>query len=356
MPGGRRKIHLTKRPVGKKKSHTPTDATSLISRKQHLARRLAYLRNLRSKQVVRNPQVAIPHSQQIINQSKLHSKISAQPSAQPPKSYVVPKHPIILPNIHNYIVDSPYSQHHSPTNPHLSSHLSPPPVLLSTHKSHAQKSNTNEPHTYTSRPYHSHTLKSTSSQESESSLISPPILHQTTPLFANSLNHSLLQSSPYPLPPKKESKVSSVVPLTQNVRNVTRSSTIWNGLNIHSYTPQVNEISHQYMPNLVATYGERLSTEEFSSILEEMNRIYGNKVTYSNLRNVFRDGCIRDPEVPGMNFALVLKATWEKVKTDPSLTRHFGETLDDIGSLCIQGVTHRLFIDYVALVEDEKFI
>jgi hypothetical protein len=135
-----------------------------------------------------------------------------------------------------------------------------------------------------------------------------------------------------------------------------RQTGVWHGLNIHAYTQQVNQIVSRYIPELKAKYGEIVGEAEFETIMQEMEKTYGPKVTYSNLRKVYQKGWIRDPQVSGINSAVLLKAVWTLVKDkgEESMYKHFSETLDEIGATCIQGCSHRLFIDYVALTEDEK--
>lgn len=131
---------------------------------------------------------------------------------------------------------------------------------------------------------------------------------------------------------------------------------IWHGVNIHAYTHQINQMVSKYVPELTQKYGKKVEQLEFNELLEQLEKTYGSKVTYSNLRKVYKNGWIVDPQVRSMNSAILLKAVWEKVKDkgDESIYRHFSETLDEIGATCIQGVSFRLFIDYVALTEDEN--
>lgn len=131
-------------------------------------------------------------------------------------------------------------------------------------------------------------------------------------------------------------------------------SSIYLGYDIHAYTQQVKDIAHYHQARLEKHYGtNRVDEAEFNKIMHEMERTYGHKVAFQNIRNLYRDGVISDPHVPGLNSALVLRALWDKVKeiNEYSTYNHFNETLDQISSTCIQGVTHRLFIDYVCIVE-----
>ena len=66
----------------------------------------------------------------------------------------------------------------------------------------------------------------------------------------------------------------------------------------------------------------------------------------------FRNGYILDPELPKVNSAMILVLIWDQIKDDTVLCKHFSETLKQIGNTCIQGISHRLIIDYVALYND----
>jgi len=126
----------------------------------------------------------------------------------------------------------------------------------------------------------------------------------------------------------------------------------WKGYNVHAYTPEYRKWAVSHIAELEVIYGSKLESAMFTSILNELSEKYGHKVTYSNFRNAydFKTGWITDPELPGLNCAILLRATWEKVKLqkDESLYKHFGETLDQIGTTCLQGVSHRLLQDYWA--------
>jgi hypothetical protein len=127
----------------------------------------------------------------------------------------------------------------------------------------------------------------------------------------------------------------------------------YHGYNIHSYEQDMAPVVNKHVPVMTELYGTVVEPEEFEKILTELEQRYGPMVTYSNLRNTYRDKCIRDPRFPGLNSAVTLKAMWSKVKTlnDDSIYKHFNETLIQIGSTCIQGISMRLFMDYVTIHE-----
>ena len=120
---------------------------------------------------------------------------------------------------------------------------------------------------------------------------------------------------------------------------------IYAGYDIHAYTSQLQKMG-------ITTFSNgMLSETAFRDILGEMEKTLGPKPAYVNFRNVYRAGFITDPELPHINVALVLETVWKRVKhlNDPSIYIYFSETLDQIGMTCIQGISHRLYMDYQAL-------
>lgn len=130
---------------------------------------------------------------------------------------------------------------------------------------------------------------------------------------------------------------------------------IWKGYNIHAYTPEIQNQIQSVISKLTAMYGTVVVQDIFQTILCEMHQRYGPKIFFSNLKNNFKQGWIRDPELPGLNSAVLLQAIWDilKKKNEVSLYKHFDETLNQIGSTCIQGISFRLFMDYIALTAED---
>jgi hypothetical protein len=130
--------------------------------------------------------------------------------------------------------------------------------------------------------------------------------------------------------------------------NTTPQTTIYKGDDVHAYTTQAQQV----VKNISKTLSEPISHHDFNKILQEFETKYGIKPAYSNFTTVFRDGYIIDHELPGLNSAAMLKVLWDNIKNfnDASLYKHFEETLDQISLTCIQGITHRLLVDYVAIV------
>lgn len=126
---------------------------------------------------------------------------------------------------------------------------------------------------------------------------------------------------------------------------------IYLGDDIHAYTHQVNQTVRTHLAGQSQSQSATPITElDLQLILTELEKQFGPKPAYANIRNVSRNGKIIDPEVADLNITLVLKILWNKIKelNDSSTYRHFNETLDQIGMTCIQGISHRIFIDYIA--------
>lgn len=94
---------------------------------------------------------------------------------------------------------------------------------------------------------------------------------------------------------------------------------------------------------------------EFKGLIDELKTTYGQKPVFQNLEKNYRNGWIIDPHLPALNSAVLLKAVWSEIqkRRDKSLVSHFGVTLDDIAQTCLQGVSHRLFYDYIIIVDQK---
>jgi hypothetical protein len=124
---------------------------------------------------------------------------------------------------------------------------------------------------------------------------------------------------------------------------------IYLGGGVHEYTNQIKALLPEYLQKLIK---EKLTDEEWAKLVAEMKIHYGNHKAIINMGRNFRNGFIVDPHLPGLNSAVLLQELWKVVHASPDARKHFKETLDWIASTCIQGVSHRLFIDYVAISSD----
>lgn len=125
------------------------------------------------------------------------------------------------------------------------------------------------------------------------------------------------------------------------------SKNIYIGDNIHSYTSYIKEKIPRYFTEI----NIKISGEDWDNLKKELLESYQNHLAIRNIINSYKDNFIRDPEIPNINFAIILLQLWQLIKIN-NLENYFKETLDWIASTCIQGVTHRIFIDYVALYDD----
>ncbi len=178
-------------------------------------------------------------------------------------------------------------------------------------------------------------------------------------------NHPKMGPVPRPVASVKQNRVPPPAPKVHTLPREATGTNIptqnkiivkqtWRGYNIHAYTSEIQTQIQSEIPKLISMYGNVVLNDVFESILCEMSQKYGPKVTYSNLRNNYKQGWIRDPELPGRNSAILLQAIWDilKSKDEARLYRHFNEKLNNIGSTCLAGVTNRLFMDYIAFTRD----
>ena len=128
--------------------------------------------------------------------------------------------------------------------------------------------------------------------------------------------------------------------------------------NIHSHTAALRATMAPFVNSLNMKYAATplMSRQQFNMLLGEIQGFYRHhfpiqQAVYQNLSNQFHDGKIVDPELPDLNCVLLLLEIWKTLKSsnDQSLLLHFEETLLQIGSTCIQGISHRLAMDYVAI-------
>ena len=139
-----------------------------------------------------------------------------------------------------------------------------------------------------------------------------------------------------------------------NLPRVQTTNAIYKGYNIHAYTSDISEAVRSSYLFIVQHWGDYVHERTFNRIIAELNDFFGPKPVYDNLRSAYdiKAGTIHDPQVPKLNAAVLLEALWLTLKriNDPSTYAHFNETLNQIGTTCIQGITHRLFIDYMCIV------
>ena len=123
--------------------------------------------------------------------------------------------------------------------------------------------------------------------------------------------------------------------------------------NIHSYTPQIQNIVEIHKKSLQDENGTEVDQKDFDTLITDMEKYYGEKKAFSNFKTHYKKGGIHDPELPQLNVAVLLKTVWIYLQKndDSSMYKHFGETLDQIDLTCMTGISHRLFMDYIMLKE-----
>lgn len=123
---------------------------------------------------------------------------------------------------------------------------------------------------------------------------------------------------------------------------------IYHGDNVHSYTNQIRSLLPTYRDFVDGV----LTDDDWQSLVKQLREKYGNHPAIQNMCRHFKNGRITDPQLKELNTAILLQELWDLIKDVPALSNHFKETLDTIGSTCIQGISHRIFIDFVATWND----
>ena len=124
---------------------------------------------------------------------------------------------------------------------------------------------------------------------------------------------------------------------------------IYHGTNIHAYTPLVKELlSTQYSD---VKWNAAMAENECNALIKELSDEFKQHPAIGNIQRSTKNGLLLDPQLGNTNFLRILQQLWERVKSMDQV-RHFKETLDQIGNTCIQGVSHRILIDWAAMKDD----
>ena len=124
---------------------------------------------------------------------------------------------------------------------------------------------------------------------------------------------------------------------------------IYIGYNIHNYTSQIVNIIPKFFEKI---FYKKANVKTWNKSLTEIKKKYNNHIAIKNIERNFNNGFIKDPEIPELNSAIVLLVIWDTIKNNNIMCHHFLETLNEIGNTCIQGISHRLIIDYIAIYND----
>jgi hypothetical protein len=130
--------------------------------------------------------------------------------------------------------------------------------------------------------------------------------------------------------------------------------------NIHTYTHYWRNQLPTLLP-LIAQYGTSVEPQDWANLKLDISAKYQHhpliSATLANINQHYQplQGSIWNPELPGLNSAVLLTSLWAQLKrlNEPSLFAHFYETLLAIGTTCLAGITDRLLADFVA-VHDGK--
>ena len=126
----------------------------------------------------------------------------------------------------------------------------------------------------------------------------------------------------------------------------------YKGNDLHAYTSDLQKRLPVYISDLQTNYPPTVSSVEWVSLMNTLETKFGKEVTpaLNNITQYYSKttGSISSPELPGINFAVLLMVLWEYVCSNEQLLSHFKQTLQDIGTTCFAGVTDRLFADWIA--------
>jgi len=137
----------------------------------------------------------------------------------------------------------------------------------------------------------------------------------------------------------------------------------YKGRDLHAYTPDHQHRLPLYVAHFQSRFPEknnRLDPGTFSLLLDQIRDALRIPGLYSgtietclqNLRSHYRapEETIDSPELPGLNFALILLALFRAVENSGNLGP-FAETLSEIGNTCLAGITDRLLALYTAVCD-----
>ncbi len=122
----------------------------------------------------------------------------------------------------------------------------------------------------------------------------------------------------------------------------------YKGWNVHSYTPDLNQ--NPWIFEFFEAH-PAVPPEIWANLMFELRQCYGNLPAIINMESVYvNQAHMKDPDLRNLDAAKVLYFLWiDHVKPNESLKQHFRETLEDIGSTCLQGISHRLLALFIAV-------
>lgn len=137
----------------------------------------------------------------------------------------------------------------------------------------------------------------------------------------------------------------------------------YKGWDVHAYSGDIRTQLESATKRLVACLekcnidtASVSSPEHVEKLLTSISERYTSEGQRQAIANIRANWQTTDRDLNNMPITLLLTATWIEVNAanDPSIWALFGETLQDIGMTCIQGITHRLFALWQSLDESKK--
>lgn len=133
---------------------------------------------------------------------------------------------------------------------------------------------------------------------------------------------------------------------------------IYKGTDVHAYTIDIK----QRINDLPDVLKGNMKGKAFDDLIKNLKLTYRSTKTESfflNIEKSFTNNRIQDPELPNINFALVLSECWNMIQllypeARKSFINFFEETITQIGGTCVQGISHRLLSDYFVLIDTIK--
>lgn len=98
-----------------------------------------------------------------------------------------------------------------------------------------------------------------------------------------------------------------------------------------------------------------VSSLEFQHTMDDIYHKYGDvvKPPLENIMRAYHDGMIMDSQLPNINFAVLLYAIWYWIRKHDSYV-WFRDMLLDIGTTCLNGITHRLLLNYIVILDHHE--
>lgn len=125
---------------------------------------------------------------------------------------------------------------------------------------------------------------------------------------------------------------------------------MWKNPDVHAHTAEMRSIMSSEFPKLPKL--AELYMKDFDTVCTEIERHYAGNGSIAQCINKLRvRKDVRDHDLQGISLAGLLCIVWiDCVKPSGELYDHFACILQDMGTTCVQGDSHRLFSLYVASV------